>query len=79
MEQIARATLPKSMDFEWTNLSFQEKKVGNQAIGIFALAVLLVYLVLAAQYESWLSPLAVIRADHCSGQQERDPDRGVRP
>jgi hydrophobic/amphiphilic exporter-1 (mainly G- bacteria), HAE1 family len=60
MEQIASTSLPQSMNFEWTNMSFQEKKVGNQAIGIFALAVLLVYLVLAAQYESWLSPLAVI-------------------
>ena len=41
-------------------MSYQEKKVGDQAIYVFGLAVLLVYLVLAAQYESWLTPAAVI-------------------
>ena len=48
------------MGYEWTGMSFQEKRVGSQAIFVFALAVLLVYLVLAAQYESWLLPAAVI-------------------
>ena len=41
------------MGYDWTGMSYQEKKVGSQAIYVFALAVLLVYLVLAGQYESW--------------------------
>jgi len=60
MEQMAGAKLPTSMGFEWTGMSFQEKQVGSEAIMIFALAILLVFLVLAAQYESWSSPTAVI-------------------
>jgi hydrophobic/amphiphilic exporter-1 (mainly G- bacteria), HAE1 family len=60
MEQIATSTLPQSMGYEWTGMSFQEKRVGSQAIYVFALGVLMVYLVLAAQYESWLMPAAVI-------------------
>jgi HAE1 family hydrophobic/amphiphilic exporter-1 len=60
MEQVARRTLPAGMDFEWTGMSFQERQVGSQAIYVFGMAVLLVYLVLAAQYESWVIPLAVI-------------------
>ncbi len=60
MEQMAGQKLPASMAMEPTGMSFQEKRVGNQAIFIFALGVLMVYLVLAAQYESWLMPAAVI-------------------
>jgi HAE1 family hydrophobic/amphiphilic exporter-1 len=60
MEQMADEKLPTSMGYEWTGMSFQEKKVGSQAIYVFALAVLLVYMVLAGQYESWLLPAAVI-------------------
>jgi hydrophobe/amphiphile efflux-1 (HAE1) family protein len=60
MEQMAASKLPASMGFEWTGMSFQEKKVGSEAIVIFALAIILVFLVLAAQYESWTSPMAVI-------------------
>ena len=60
MEQLAAAKLPNSMGYEWTGMSFQEKRVGSQAIYVFALGVLMVYLVLAAQYESWLMPAAVI-------------------
>ena len=48
------------MGYEWTGMAYQEKSVGSEAIGIFAMAVLLVYLVLAAQYESWFIPWAVI-------------------
>ena len=48
------------MGFEWTGMSYQEKKVGSEAIMIFALAIVLVFLVLAAQYESWTNPAAVI-------------------
>jgi len=60
MEQMAARKLPASMGNEWTGMSFQEKRVGGQAVYVFALAVLMVYLVLAAQYESWLLPAAVI-------------------
>ncbi len=60
MEQMAREKLPTSMGFEWTGMSYQEKKVGSEAILIFALAIVLVFLVLSAQYESWTSPAAVI-------------------
>jgi HAE1 family hydrophobic/amphiphilic exporter-1 len=60
MEQIAASELPGSMSYEWTGMSYQEKKVGGEAVWIFAFAVLLVFLVLAAQYESWITPLAVI-------------------
>jgi HAE1 family hydrophobic/amphiphilic exporter-1 len=59
MERMAER-FPSGVGFEWTGMSFQEKNVGNQALYVFALAVLLVYLVLAAQYESWLTPAAVI-------------------
>jgi HAE1 family hydrophobic/amphiphilic exporter-1 len=47
---------------EWTGLSYQEKLVGNQMYFVFAMALLLVYLVLAGQYESWYQPAAVILA-----------------
>jgi HAE1 family hydrophobic/amphiphilic exporter-1 len=60
MEQMATTKLPASMGYEWTGMSYQEKQVGSEAIMVFALAVLLVFLVLAAQYESWSSPAAVI-------------------
>ena len=60
MEQMARNKLPSSVACEWTGMSYQEKKVGNEAFMIFGLAVFLVFLVLAAQYESWTSPAAVI-------------------
>jgi HAE1 family hydrophobic/amphiphilic exporter-1 len=62
MEEIAARTLPPGTGFEWTAMSYQEKIVGNQMYFVFALALLLVYLVLAGQYESWLTPLAVILA-----------------
>jgi HAE1 family hydrophobic/amphiphilic exporter-1 len=62
MEQIADHTLPTGTGFEWTALSYQEKAVGGQIYFIFALAMLLVYFVLAGQYESWILPLAVISA-----------------
>ena len=60
MEHTAANTLPQGMDYEWTGLSYQEKLIGNQAYFIFALSITLVFLVLAAQYESWTDPAAVI-------------------
>jgi len=60
MDQLAHQTLPQQMHSEWTGLSYQEKLVGGQAYLIFALSITLVFLVLAAQYESWLDPAAVI-------------------
>jgi len=60
MDQNAASTLPPGTGSEWTAMSYQEKLVGNQMYFVFAMAMLLVYLVLAAQYESWYAPLAVI-------------------
>ncbi|HTW86985.1 MAG TPA: efflux RND transporter permease subunit, partial [Candidatus Binataceae bacterium] len=60
MEQVAQADLPQGMDYDWTGLSYQEKLLGNQAYFIFALSITLVFLVLAAQYESWTDPAAVV-------------------
>ena len=62
MEQIAAKTLPPGAGFEWTAMSYQEKAVGNQIYYAFGLAMLLVYLVLAGQYESWYAPISVILA-----------------
>jgi HAE1 family hydrophobic/amphiphilic exporter-1 len=60
MEEIASRKLPEGMAYEWTSTSYQEKKVGTQAYFIYALSIFLVYMVLAALYESWTSPAAVI-------------------
>jgi HAE1 family hydrophobic/amphiphilic exporter-1 len=62
MDQIAGQTLPPGTGYEWTAMSYQENIVGNQLLYVFALAILLVYLCLAGQYESWIAPLAVILA-----------------
>ncbi len=60
MEQLARRELPKSMTVEWTELAYLELQAGNTAMIVFGFAVVMVFLVLAAQYESWSMPLAVI-------------------
>jgi multidrug efflux pump len=60
IEQLARQELPNGMSFEWTELTYQQIIAGNTAVLIFPLVVLLVFLVLAAQYESLSLPLAVI-------------------
>ncbi len=62
MEHIAHSALPAGMGFEWTALAYQERLVGSSAYLIFALAMLLVYCALAGQYESWITPIAVILA-----------------
>jgi len=59
MERLAGG-LPQGVSFEWTDLAFQERATGNTAAFVFALAVLFVFLVLAAQYESWALPLAIV-------------------
>ena len=60
MERLAAEKLPPGISYEWTDLAFQEKAAGGTAQYIFPLCVLLAFLALAAQYESWLLPLAVI-------------------
>lgn len=58
--KILNETLPQGMDFEWTDLTYQQILAGNTAVFIFPLCILLVFLILAAQYESLTLPLAVI-------------------
>jgi len=62
LESIALKILPAGVSFEWSGLAYQEKLVGSSAYFIFALAILLVYFALAGQYESWITPVAVILA-----------------
>jgi multidrug efflux pump len=57
---IIKSTLPKGMDYEWTDLTYQQILAGNTAIYIFPLCVLLVFMVLAAQYENLILPLVII-------------------
>src|SRR5207248_4203829 len=57
---VLRQKLPSGMSFEWTELAYQEIVSGNTMVLVFPLCVLLVYVVLAAQYESWSLPLSVI-------------------
>ncbi len=60
VKEVAEATLPRGYDVAWEGLSFDEAKRGHEAIYIFAIVLVFVYLVLAAQYESFFLPLAVI-------------------
>lgn len=60
MEQLAQKTLPTSFSTEWTEMALQEKLAGNSILYIFPLCVLFVFLVLAAQYESWALPVSII-------------------
>lgn len=60
MEQVAGAALPSSMGFQWTGMSYQERQAAGGQGFVLLLAVVFVFLVLAAQYESWSSPAAVI-------------------
>jgi len=60
MEQIARDTLPTGFGFAWAGQSLEELKAGSTTLYIFALSIVLVYLVLAAQYESWVLPFIIL-------------------
>jgi len=60
MEELARAHLPPGFGFEWTELTYQQQRDGNASLWVFPLAVLLAFLILAAQYNSWSLPFAVI-------------------
>jgi multidrug efflux pump subunit AcrB len=60
MAELAKRELPDGITYEWTDLSYQEAKVGGTGYYIFALSVLFVFLTLAAQFESWSLPLAII-------------------
>ena len=60
MRALAAEKLPPGVDFEWTDLSFQEAKVGRTGYYIFVLSVIFVFLALSAQYESWSLPLAIM-------------------
>ena len=60
MAELAKRELPEGITYEWTDLSYQEARVGSTGYYIFALSVLFVFLTLAAQFESWSLPLAII-------------------
>jgi len=60
MEELAARVLPAGITFEWTDLSYQQKKQGTPTLLIFGASALFVFLVLAAQYESWKLPLSIV-------------------
>ncbi len=60
LEKLAKQILPKGMSFEWTSTAYQEKVAGNLSYYIFVLSLILVYLILAGQYENWITSFAVI-------------------
>ncbi len=60
MEKLARQVLPAGMSYEWTSTAYQEKIAGNMSYYIFLLSLILVYLILAGQYENWVTPVSII-------------------
>ena len=60
MADLSKEALPPGVSYEWTGLAYQEKLMGNQSALLFGLSIVLVFLILAGQYESWLDPAAVI-------------------
>jgi len=60
MEELSREALPPGFDFAWAGQSLEEVKAGTQVVFIFALSLVIVYLVLAAQYESWVLPFIIL-------------------
>jgi multidrug efflux pump subunit AcrB len=62
MEEIARRLLPETMSFEWTGTAYQERRAGREGVLILGLSLVVVFLFLAAQYESWALPLVILLA-----------------
>ncbi len=62
VEEVAKANLPKGYDMEWTGQAFQEKRTGSASVFAFGFALIMVYLILAALYERWGVPVAVLLA-----------------
>src|ERR1044072_4840389 len=62
MERAAATALPRDFGYEWTGITFQELKAGSIATIVFGLAIVFVFLILAAQYESWAMPFMVLLA-----------------
>lgn len=60
LEKLAHQLLPEGMSFEWTSTAYQEKIAGHMSYYIFALSLVLVYLILAGQYENWITPLSIL-------------------
>lgn len=60
LENLAAKALPAGISYEWTGTSYQEKLAGNLSYLIFALSLILVYMILAGQYENWITPLAIL-------------------
>ena len=60
MEKVAAQTLPPGYGFEWSTMSFQERKAGGQVVVLFSLALLFSYLFLVGQYESWNIPFSIV-------------------
>lgn len=60
MERVAKQVLPAGVSYEWTSTAYQEKVAGNMSYYIFLLSLILVYLILAGQYESWLTPISIL-------------------
>ena len=74
MEELAAAVLPEGFGYQWTDVVYQQKQAGNLAPLIFALSLVVVFLVLAALYESWVDA-----GDHPDGDSARPARRGRRP
>lgn len=60
LEEVAKETLPSDMGYQWSNLSYQEKEAGGKSSTAFLMALVFVFLILAAQYESWKLPFSVL-------------------
>ncbi len=60
MERVAKQVLPAGISYEWTSTAYQEKIAGNMSYLIFILSLILVYLILAGQYENWVTPISIL-------------------
>jgi HAE1 family hydrophobic/amphiphilic exporter-1 len=74
LEEVAEEVLPDDMDFAWGNMSYQEKKASGTGGVVFVFALVFVFLILAAQYESWSLPMSILLGTpHCHGGKECHP------